>query len=87
MSTMTADAVTTAIEQDGWAVVENAMSAEWVAEARADLERILESTPYGRDDFEGRKTRRIYALFAKTRTLDAPATHPIVLTALDRVLG
>ena len=75
------------LEQDGWAVVENAMSAEWVAEARADLARILESTPYGRDDFEGHKTRRIYALFAKTRTLDAPATHPIVLAALDRVLG
>jgi ectoine hydroxylase-related dioxygenase (phytanoyl-CoA dioxygenase family) len=87
MSTMTADDVTTAIEQDGWAVVENAMSAEWVAEARADLERILESTPYGRDTFEGHKTRRIYALFAKTRTLDAPATHPIVLATLDRVLG
>lgn len=87
MSTMTADDVTTAIEQDGWAVVENAMSAKWVAEARADLTRILESTPYGRDDFEGRQTRRIYALFAKTRTMDAPATHPIVLAALDRLLG
>ena len=87
MSTMTADDVATAIEQDGWAVVENVMSAEWVAEARADLTRILETTPYGRDDFEGHKTRRVYALFAKTRTLDAAATHPIVLAALDRALG
>jgi ectoine hydroxylase-related dioxygenase (phytanoyl-CoA dioxygenase family) len=85
--TTTADDVTTALEQDGWALVEGAMSAEWVAEARADLTRILESTPYGRDDFEGRKTRRIYALFAKTRTCDTPATHPVVLAALDRVLG
>jgi ectoine hydroxylase-related dioxygenase (phytanoyl-CoA dioxygenase family) len=87
MSTMTAEDVTAALEQDGWVVVENAMSAEWVEEARADLARILESTPYGRDDFEGHKTRRIYALFAKTRMLDAPATHPIVLAALDRALG
>ena len=87
MSTMTAEDVTTALEQDGWAVVENVMSAEWVEDARADLARILESTPYGRDDFEGHKTRRIYALFAKTRMLDAPATHPIVLAALDRALG
>src|SRR5260221_9330180 len=86
-STMTAEAVTTALDQDGWAVVENVMSEEWVAEARADLTRILESTPYGRDDFEGRKTRRVYALFAKTRTLDAAAVHPIVLGALDRALG
>ena len=87
MSTMTAGDVATALEQDGWAVVENVMSAEWVAEARADLTRILETTPYGRDDFEGHKTRRIYALFAKTRTLDAAAIHPTVLAALDRALG
>lgn len=84
---MTAHDVARAIDQDGWAVVENVMSAEWVAAARADLVRILESTPYGRDDFEGHKTRRIYALFAKTRTLDDAALHPIVLAALDRALG
>jgi ectoine hydroxylase-related dioxygenase (phytanoyl-CoA dioxygenase family) len=83
----TADRVTTALETDGWAVVEGVMNAEWVAAARADLTRILETTPYGRDDFEGRKTRRIYALFAKTRTFDEPATHPLVMDVLDRVLG
>ena len=41
----------------------------------------------GRDDFEGHKTRRVYALFAKTRAFDHPATHPLVLEVLDRVLG
>jgi ectoine hydroxylase-related dioxygenase (phytanoyl-CoA dioxygenase family) len=87
MSTMTAEAVTTALDRDGWAVVENVMSAEWVAEARADLLRILESTPYGRGDFEGYKTRRVYALFAKTRTLDFAAIHPVVLAVLDHALG
>jgi ectoine hydroxylase-related dioxygenase (phytanoyl-CoA dioxygenase family) len=87
MSTMTADDVATSLEQDGWALIENLMSADWVAAARAELEQILEKTPYGRDDFEGHKTRRVYALFAKTRALDAAATHPIVLAALDRALG
>ena len=86
-TTTTADEVATALAQDGWALIEGVMSAEWVAEARADLTRILESTPYGRDAFEGYKTRRIYALFAKTRTLDAAAIHPIVLGALDQALG
>ena len=87
MSTMTADDVATSLEQDGWALVENLMSADWAAAARSELEQILETTPYGRDDFEGHKTRRIYALFAKTRALDAAAIHPIVLAALDRALG
>jgi ectoine hydroxylase-related dioxygenase (phytanoyl-CoA dioxygenase family) len=86
-STATADDVTTALERDGWVVIPDAMDAAWVAEARADLTRILASTPFGRDDFEGHKTRRIYALFGKTRTFDPPATHPLELAALDRVLG
>jgi ectoine hydroxylase-related dioxygenase (phytanoyl-CoA dioxygenase family) len=81
------DSVVTALDHDGWAVVENMMSADAVASARADFTKILESTPFGRDDFEGRKTRRVYALFAKTRTFDAPATNPLVLGVLDRVLG
>ena len=86
-SDATAADVAAALEQDGWAVIPDAMDAAWVAEARADLLRILESTPYGRDDFEGRTTKRVYALFGKTRTFDAPAVHPLVLGALDRVLG
>ena len=86
-SDATAVDVAAALEHDGWAVVHHVMDAAWVAEARADLLRILEATPYGRDDFEGRKTRRIYALFGKTRTFDAPAVHPLVLGVLDRVLG
>ncbi len=51
------------------------------------LARILPTNPFGRDDFEGHRTRRVYALFAKTRALDNAATHPLVLAVLDRVLG
>jgi len=81
------DRVVAALDHEGWAVVENMMSADAVANARADFTEILKTTPYGRDDFEGRQTRRVYALFAKTRTFDAPATDPLVLGVLDRVLG
>ena len=81
------ESVVAALDRDGWAVVENMMSADAVAGARADFAEILKSTPFGRDDFEGRNTRRVYALFAKTRTFDAAATNPLVLGVLDRVLG
>src|SRR6478736_1959677 len=83
----TVDAVADALERDGWALVENVMPAADVAAARADLTRILETTPVGRGEFEGFKTRRVYGLFGKTRTLDAAATNPLVLGALDRALG
>jgi ectoine hydroxylase-related dioxygenase (phytanoyl-CoA dioxygenase family) len=41
----------------------------------------------GRNAFEGFATRRIYALFAKTRGFDELAIHPLLLGVLDRVLG
>jgi ectoine hydroxylase-related dioxygenase (phytanoyl-CoA dioxygenase family) len=82
----TADAVCAALDADGYAVVAGLLDPEALADARAETARIFAATPLGRDDFEGRRTRRIYALFAKTRAFDGPATHPLVLEVLDRVL-
>ena len=86
-ATVTVDEIVAAMERDGYAVVEGMMDADQVAAAKADLEAVLAATPTGRNDFEGYKTRRIYALFDKTRAFDGPALHPLVLGVLDRVLG
>src|ERR1044071_1661721 len=69
------------------ATVEGVLSPEEVRQKRDDLIGILRSTPTGRNDFEGFKTQRIYALFAKTRAFDGPAIHPLLLGVLDAVLG
>lgn len=81
------DAVVGTLERDGYALVPDGLGLDEVEAARAELRGILGDTPFGRDDFEGRRTRRVYALFAKTRTLDGPATDPLVLGVLDRILG
>ncbi len=81
------DDIVAALNASGYATIPDAISAQQVETARRELETILEHTPAGRDDFEGRHTRRVYALFAKTRALDAMATHPLVLGVLDQVLG
>ena len=73
--------------EDGYVVVSDLLAPAAVAAARADLGRVLRATPTGRNDFEGRATQRVYALFAKTRTFDAAATGPLLLDVLDRVLG
>ena len=83
----TVDEVVAGLDAEGYAVVTGVLSAEETAERRSELTRILSATPVGRNDFEGFHTRRIYALFAKTRVFDGPATHPLVLGVLDRVLG
>ena len=75
------------LAEDGYALIPGAIQPDQVAWARSELEAIVETTPRGRDDFEGHRTRRVYGLFGKTRSLDALAVHDVVLGVLDRVLG
>jgi ectoine hydroxylase-related dioxygenase (phytanoyl-CoA dioxygenase family) len=76
-----------ALERDGYVIVEGVLDREIVDATKDELETVLESTPTGRNDFEGFGTRRIYRLFAKTRRFDDLATDPVLLGVLDRVLG
>jgi ectoine hydroxylase-related dioxygenase (phytanoyl-CoA dioxygenase family) len=86
-ATTSVDQVLETLDTDGYAIVTGVLDAEEVAAIRAELRSIVRSVPPGRNPFEGFKTHRIYALFAKTRLLDGPATHPLVLGVLDQVLG
>jgi ectoine hydroxylase-related dioxygenase (phytanoyl-CoA dioxygenase family) len=81
------DHVVSDLDRDGYSVVESLLSAEEATAVRDGLREVLDRTPTGRNDFEGFSTRRIYALFAKTRAFDGMATHPLLLSVLDRVLG
>lgn len=86
-STATVDDVVLHLERDGYAIVEGALDPATLRATRDDVLRLLQETPTGRNRFEGFQTQRVYALFARTRMFDAPATHPLVLGVLDRVLG
>src|ERR1700722_14850575 len=83
----TASEVVATLRRDGYAVVHGMLGADDVAAAKEALEQILVTTPAGRNVFEGSETRRIYALYAKTRTMDGPTLNPLVLAVLDDVLG
>jgi ectoine hydroxylase-related dioxygenase (phytanoyl-CoA dioxygenase family) len=83
----TVDSVVEAMEEDGYCIVEGVLDPAATHATRASLVEVLQQTPTGRNDFEGYKTQRIYALFAKTRAFDAPAIHPLLLGVLDEVLG
>jgi len=86
-ATSSGEEVTRRLIEDGYVVVSEMMSDANLEAARADLGRILEATKTGRNAFEGFATQRIYALFAKTRTFDDAAIHPLLLEVLDKVLG
>ncbi|MEX2293268.1 MAG: phytanoyl-CoA dioxygenase family protein [Acidimicrobiales bacterium] len=82
-----ADDVVGALERDGCVVVERFIDDVTVSALKAELAPFRETTPEGRNPFEGFATRRIYALFAKVRGFDELAVHPLLLDVLDRVLG
>jgi ectoine hydroxylase-related dioxygenase (phytanoyl-CoA dioxygenase family) len=83
----TPELVADGLAADGYVIVEGVLSSAEVQTARDDLARVLALTPTGRNSFEGFSTQRVYALFAKTRTFDEVAVHPLVLGILDRVLS
>ena len=85
-STVTVDDIVDALDREGYCIVEGVWSPDEVAEAKASLRQVLDEIPFGRNDFEGHHTRRVYALFAKTCAFDAAAIHPLLLGVLDRVL-
>jgi ectoine hydroxylase-related dioxygenase (phytanoyl-CoA dioxygenase family) len=82
----TVDEVVDGLGRDGYCIVEGLMSPAEVEAARTSLLEVLERTPQGRNDFEGYRTQRVYAVFAKTRGFDAAAIDPLVLGVLDRTL-
>jgi ectoine hydroxylase-related dioxygenase (phytanoyl-CoA dioxygenase family) len=86
-ATARVDDVVAAMDEQGFAVVEGLLSTTEAAAVKADLGRVLAAIPYGRNEFEGHHTRRLYNLFAKTRALDEIALHPLLLGVMDEVLG
>ena len=83
----TVDDVCADLDRDGYAIVSGILDPAAVLALREELARLFDATPCGRTSFEGHRTRRIYALLAKTRLIDQPALHPLVLGVLDKLLG
>jgi hypothetical protein len=81
------DAVEDALRDAGCAVVEELAPVALVDAIAAELEPHLAATPTGGDEFTGFRTRRTGALLARSVGFRELAAHPLVLGALDRVLG
>jgi ectoine hydroxylase-related dioxygenase (phytanoyl-CoA dioxygenase family) len=75
------------LDDDGYAIVDGLVPRDAARDIGAELRRLLDGVPHGRNPFEGYQTRRLYALFAKTRVLDDVAVHPLTLGAVETVLG
>ncbi len=74
------------LREQGYTVIQRAVSEDFLSEFRAELQPYLDSGPLGRNDFEGYRTKRVYALLAKTPSVAAMVEHPDVLALVDQVL-
>jgi Phytanoyl-CoA dioxygenase (PhyH) len=81
------DQVVATIERDGGVIIEDFLPMEIIDEIKADLLPLLNQRGAGRDDFVGFQTRRMSALFAKTRRMEDVVTHPLFLGAAEALLN
>jgi ectoine hydroxylase-related dioxygenase (phytanoyl-CoA dioxygenase family) len=74
-------------DRRGYLIFERVLSPGHVAEIRAALAPFLERDLTGRNDFEGLKTNRVYALLAKSPLFAELAIHPLALAFAEAELG
>jgi ectoine hydroxylase-related dioxygenase (phytanoyl-CoA dioxygenase family) len=71
----------------GYVVIPNLLSGAQIDRIRAELAPYLRGALFGRNDFEGFKTERVYALLAKAPVIAELVEHPAVLAIVDEVLA
>jgi ectoine hydroxylase-related dioxygenase (phytanoyl-CoA dioxygenase family) len=71
----------------GYLIFERVLSTAKVAEIRAALAPHLARDMKGRNDFEGERTNRVYALMAKSPVFAELAIHPLALAFAEAELG
>ena len=75
-----------AIRRDGYVIASDLISRRDVAEIKAALAPWLRGQLMGRNDFEGFRSERVYALLAKAPPVARIIEHPVVLALLDQLL-
>jgi ectoine hydroxylase-related dioxygenase (phytanoyl-CoA dioxygenase family) len=86
-ATAAGDEVAEALAQAGCAVVERVAPPDVLARVTAELRPWVAATPFGPDDFSGRRTQRTGALIARSPLARELITDPLVLAAVGKVLG
>jgi Phytanoyl-CoA dioxygenase (PhyH) len=79
--------VVTIIERDGGVMIEDFLPSMVIDEIKSDLLPLLDQRGVGGDDFSGFRTRRMSALFAKTRRMADVVLHPLFLGAAEALIN
>jgi ectoine hydroxylase-related dioxygenase (phytanoyl-CoA dioxygenase family) len=80
------DEIADALAREGVAIVDRLVEPAVMDRARGEIAQYLDATPFGADDFAGRRTRRTGGLIGRSPTCRDLIQHPSVLGAARRVL-
>jgi ectoine hydroxylase-related dioxygenase (phytanoyl-CoA dioxygenase family) len=74
------------LQGSGFVVLRELMGRDELEAIRAELAPYLTGRLFGRNDFEGFRSERVYALLAKAPSVAVLVEHPAVLELVDAVL-
>ncbi len=74
------------LRRNGFVVLEGLVGRDQLRAIRAELVPYLGGHLFGRNDFEGFRSERVYALLAKAPSVAVLVEHPAVLELVDAVL-
>src|SRR5215470_7192780 len=78
--------VAAALQNEGCAIVEQLVSRTVLDRLQTELQPYIEATPFGPDNFTGRRTRRTGGLVARSATCRELVINPLVLDTVGVVL-
>jgi hypothetical protein len=81
-----ASAIMRQLDRSGYTVLCGRLGEEFLASARTEIGALLASADWG-SGFDGSRTRRVWALLAKTRCMDQAALDPVVLDVVEQTIG
>ena len=74
------------IRTQGFSIIEGLLSDKELSKIRGELTPFLQRNKLGRNNFEGYKTERVYALLDKAPSIARLIEHPVLLELLDQLL-
>jgi hypothetical protein len=77
--------ITRRLDHDGYVVLPQCIGGEELAAAREEIAVLLASADWG-SGFDGSRTRRVWALLARTRCMDRAALDPVVLDEVEQMI-
>lgn len=74
------------IEIDGFSVIENLLDDATVGLIKSELDPYFQGEKMGRNNFEGERSERVYALLAKAPSIALIVEHAAILALIDQLL-